>query len=92
MRLNRRAIVLHGECAVAMDGCGNLYRGYRNGAGIKLGAVFKVVSAVAATRRTFVQILAKLCFLKLLENFRRILFEYGPNDPIPANRPFNPPC
>jgi hypothetical protein len=52
----------------------------------------EAANAATIAGRAFVQILAKLCFFKLIENLRCIVFKYGPNHPFPANWPFKAPC
>jgi hypothetical protein len=41
---------------------------------------------------TFAQILGKLYFLQLIENLKRILFDYAQKRPHPANAVFNAAC
>jgi len=43
-------------------------------------------------RRAFVQILGKFYFVDLIENLRRILFDYGQKRSCVANAAFNAAC
>jgi len=45
-----------------------------------------------ATAQAFAQTLAKLHFVELIENLRRILFNYGQKRLDPANATFNAAC
>ena len=86
------AFVRNGERRVAANGCEISYAWRVKTFRETKRAVFRSMNAAMIACRVFVQSLAKLCFFKLLENLRCILFEYGPNPPFPANRPFKAPC
>ena len=47
---------------------------------------------MAQSRSEFAQILDKLNFVELFENFALILFDYGQKRPCIANGNFKPPC